>query len=204
MPYLALVSIALLVADIAGITLGQTGFIIASIAAFLAFITTANAGIAAASCYPLAMSRDGLLPPVMAASFLRNDLPSTSIIITGLLIILAIICLPLETLVEIASALLIISYALANLAQLVLRKKREINYRPTFWAPFFPWLQYISVAGLLLLLVQIGLKPLLWSLAFSGLVCIIPLARAKYLGDNSIPLPPEPKSTLQGKMSKNV
>ena len=190
------------VADIAGAALGQTGFIIASIAAFLAFITTANAGIAAASRYPLAMSRDGLLPSFMGDSFLKNDLPSTSIIITGVLIILAIICLPLETLVEIASALLIISYALAILAQLILRKKKEKDYRPTFWAPFFPWLQYISIAGLLVLLVQIGLKPLLWSLAFFGLVCIFPLVRAKYLGDNSIPLPPEPKNTKQGKRSK--
>jgi len=131
-------------------------------------------------------------------------LPSTSIIVTGLLIMLVIICLPLETLVEIASALLIISYALANLAQLVLRKKKVTNYKPTFLAPFFPWLQYISVAGLLVLLVQIGLKPLLWSLTFSGLVCIFPLARAKYLGDKSIPLPPEPKITQQRKRSKNV
>jgi basic amino acid/polyamine antiporter, APA family len=187
------------VADIAGITLGQTGFVIASIAAFLAFVTTANAGIAAASRYPLAMSRDGLLPAVLGDSFLKNDLPSTSIIITGLLITLAIVCLPLETLVEIASALLIISYALATLAQLALRKKKEHNYKPTFWAPFFPWLQYISIAGLLVLLVQIGFRPLLWTLAFSGIVCLLPLARAKYLGDNSIPLPPEPKTAKQGK-----
>lgn len=192
------------VADIAGTTLGQTGFIVASLAALLAFVTTANAGIAAASRYPLAMSRDGLLPPVMGDSFLKNDLPSTSIIITGLLIILAIVCLTLETLVEIASALLIISYALVTLAQLALRKKKEHNYRPTFWAPFFPWLQYTSIAGLLVLLVQIGFRPLLWTLAFSGLVCILPLVRVKYLGDNSIPLPPEPKTTKQRKRSKNV
>jgi basic amino acid/polyamine antiporter, APA family len=192
------------VADIAGITLGQTGFIVASLAAFLAFITTANAGIASASRYPLAMSRDGLIPPVMGVSLLKSDLPSISIIFTGLLIILVIIYLPLETLVEIASALLIISYVLTNLAQLALRKKKETNYKPTFLTPFFPWLQCFSVAGLLVLLVQIGLKPLLWSLAFSGLVCLFPLIRAKYLGDNSIPLPPEPKTTLQRKRSKNV
>ncbi len=187
------------VADIAGITLGQTGFIFASIAAFLAFITTANAGIAAASRYPLAMSRDGLLPPVMAAGSQTTSLPKFSIIFTGLLIILAIIFLPLVTLVEMASALLIISYVMTNLAQLNLRKRKETNYRPTFWAPFFPRLQYISIAGLLLLLVQIGLKPLIWSLVFSGLVFLFPLVRAKYLGDNSIPLPPEPKTTQQRK-----
>lgn len=182
------------VADIAGITLGKAGFLIASLAAFLAFFTTANAGIAAASRYPLAMSRDGLLPPIMAAGFLKSGLPSTSIIITGFFIILSILFLPLDTLVEIASALLIISYALTNLSQLILRKKKETNYKPTFLAPFFPWLQYISIAGLLILLIQIGFEPLLWSLVLLAIASILPLVRAKHLGDNSIPLPPEPKS----------
>lgn len=182
------------VADIAGITLGQAGFIAASLAAFLAFITTANAGIAAASRYPLAMSRDGLLPPVIGAGFLKGNLPSISILCTGLLILLAIVLLPLDTLVEIASSMLLISYILANLAQLVLRKKKEPNYKPTFLAPFYPWLQYISIAGLLVLLIQIGIKPLLLALAVSGLVSFLPLVRAKYLGNNSIPLPPEPKN----------
>ncbi len=182
------------VADVAGITLGQAGFIVASLAAFLAFITTANAGIAAASRYPLAMSRDGLLPPVMGAGFLKGNLPSISILCTALLILLAIVLLPLNTLVEIASSMLLISYILANLAQLVLRKKKEPNYKPTFLAPFYPCLQYISIAGLLVLLIQIGIKPLLLALTISGLVSLLPLVRAKYLGDNSIPLPPEPKS----------
>ena len=182
------------VADIAGITLGQAGFIVASLAAFLAFFTTANAGIAAASRYPLAMSRDGLLPPVIGAGFLKGNLPSISILCTGLLILLAIVLLPLDTLVEIASSMLLISYILANLAQLVLRKKKAPNYKPTFLAPFYPWLQYISIAGLLVLLIQIGIKPLLLALAISGLVSLLPLVRAKYLGNNSIPLPSEPKN----------
>ncbi|MBM4235539.1 MAG: amino acid permease [Firmicutes bacterium] len=185
------------VADVAGITMGHVGLIVASLAAFLAFITTANAGIAAASRYPLAMSRDGLLPYVMGAGLQKGNLPSNSIFCTGLLILLAIVFLPLDTLVEIASSMLLISYILANLAQLVIRKKKEPNYRPTFTAPFYPWLQYISIAGLLVLLIQIGIKPLLFALVISGLAFLVPLVRARYLGDNSIPLPPEPKSSLK-------
>jgi len=80
---------------------------------------------------------------------------------------------------------------------LVIRKKKEPNYRPTFTAPFYPWLQYISIAGLLVLLIQIGIKPLLFALVISGLAFLVPLVRARYLGDNSIPLPPEPKSSLK-------
>lgn len=51
----------------------------------------------------------------------------------------------------------------------------------------------------MLLLVQIGLKQLLWSLAFLGLACLWPLVRVKYLQDNSIPQPPEPKTKDTGK-----
>jgi basic amino acid/polyamine antiporter, APA family len=182
------------IADIAGITLGQAGFIVASLAAFTAFITTANAGIAAASRYPLAMSRDGLIPKIMGSSLFNNDLPSVSILCTGLLMLISIVILPLETLVEIASSLLIIGYILTNAVQLWLHKKDEPNYKPTFRAPFHPWLQYIGIAGLMVLLVQIGIKPLLWSLAFLGFACLWPLVRAKHLTANSIPLPPEPKS----------
>ncbi len=181
------------------LTLGQVGFIVASLAAFTAFITTANAGIAAASRYPLAMSRDGLIPKIMGRCLFNNDLPSVSILCTGLLMLLAIVSLPLETLVENASSLLIIGYILTNAAQLWLHKKDEPNYRPTFRAPFYPWLQYIGIAGLMLLLVQIGLKPLLCSLAFLGVACLWPLVRAKHLQDNSIPLPPEPKNKYTGK-----
>lgn len=41
---------------------GNTGFMVLSAAALLAFITTANAGIMAAARSPLAMAKDDLLP----------------------------------------------------------------------------------------------------------------------------------------------
>lgn len=182
------------IADIAGLTLGQAGFIIALMAAFTAFITTANAGIAAASRYPLAMSRDGLIPNFMGKSIFNNELPSVSIICTGLLMLVAILILPLESLVEIASSLLIIGYILTIIALIWLHKIEAPNYRPTFQAPWYPWLQYIGIAGLALLLVQIGLKPLLWSLSLLVFASLWPLVRAKHLKDIFIPLPPEPKN----------
>ena len=52
------------VADSARITLGKPGYLIILVASTLAFFTTANAGIMAASRYPLALSEDRLIPPV--------------------------------------------------------------------------------------------------------------------------------------------
>jgi len=50
------------VADSAELFMGQTGYIIITIASLLAFVSTANAGIMAAARYPLALSRDKLMP----------------------------------------------------------------------------------------------------------------------------------------------
>jgi len=109
------------IADVGKIIAGNPGFIIISIAAFLAFITTANAGIMSASRYPLALSRDNLLPQGISKVSKKFKTPALSIIITGLFIILSLL-LPLEMLVkaaidlgmkaiEITSAFLLISIA---------------------------------------------------------------------------------------------
>lgn len=189
------------VADTAGITLGQAGFMVTTLAALLAFITTANAGLASASRYPLSMSRDGLIPPIMGKSLNNNGLPSVAILSSGLLMLIAIVFLPMETLVEITSALLLITYILTNAAHLLLRWKAPANYKPTFLAPLYPWLQFFSIAGLLLLLIQFGLKPLLVAVGFSLFAIIWPLIRKKYLAENSIPLPPEP-ARHSGKLNR--
>ncbi|MCD4651444.1 MAG: amino acid permease, partial [Candidatus Cloacimonetes bacterium] len=78
------------IADAAKNIAGTPGFIILSIAALIAFITTANAGIMAASRYPLALSRDNLLPEAMGKVSKKFKTPATSIIITGLFIVLAL------------------------------------------------------------------------------------------------------------------
>jgi len=53
------------ISDGARVFLGDTGVIILNFAAILAFISTANAGIMAASRYPTALAHDGLLPVVV-------------------------------------------------------------------------------------------------------------------------------------------
>ena len=52
------------VAAAADYAMGRFGVILLSVAALLAFVSVANAGLMSASRYPLAMSRDHLLPPI--------------------------------------------------------------------------------------------------------------------------------------------
>jgi len=128
------------IADTAKIIAGTPGFIIISIAALLAFITTANAGIMSASRYPLALSRDNLLPNAVGKVSKRFKTPVFSIFITGLFIVLSL-QLRLEMLVKAASVVILTAYVLTNLAVIILRESKLKNYRPSFKAPFYPWLQ---------------------------------------------------------------
>ena len=154
------------VSDAALMFAGNLGVIILGAAAFFALITTANAGIAAASRYPMAMSRDGLLPHYFQYIGSRFQTPYISILFTGAFIVLIIFLLKLELLVEVASTLLIITYILVNIAVIVLRKRKDRDYKPTFHSPFFPWMQVIGIIGLGLLVAEMGKTPLLVSLLF--------------------------------------
>ena len=75
------------ISDSANVFMGSFGKIILAIAALLAFISTANAGILAASRSPLAMSRDRLLPSIFEKVGKRFHTPYVSIIFTTIFMI---------------------------------------------------------------------------------------------------------------------
>ena len=153
------------IADAAKNIIGTPGFIIISIAALLAFITTANAGIMSASRYPLALSRDNLLPNAVSKINKRFKTPVLSIFITGLFIVLAL-QLPLEMLVKAASVVILTAYVLTNLAVIILRESKLKNYRPSFKAPLYPWLQIFGIIVFSFFIIDLGLEAIEISIAF--------------------------------------
>ena len=88
-------------------------YYIVLLASLLAFITTANAGIMAASRYPMALSRDKLLPAWIGQLHPRYQTPLPALSLTGLIIAIALF-LPLNTLVKAASAAVLSSYTFPN------------------------------------------------------------------------------------------
>lgn len=146
--------------------MGEWGLILLSFAAITAFITTANAGILAASRTPMAMSRDSLLPRIFSRVNQRYGTPRFAIIITSVFMLLVIIFLNIESLVKTASALMIILYMMDNISLILMRESKLGNYRPKFKAPLYPWLQGLSVILYLVLLFNMGTVPLLISAAF--------------------------------------
>jgi APA family basic amino acid/polyamine antiporter len=151
------------ISDGAGAFLGTAGRVALSIGAILAFVSTANAGMMAASRYPLALSRDGLIPEFIRKINPRFRTPHVSIIITGIFMTVAIF-LKLNVLVKVASTVLILTYLFSCLSIIVLRESRLQNYQPKFHAPLYPWVQMAGIVGFGLLLFEMGGPALLASL----------------------------------------
>ncbi len=145
---------------------GTWGIIAIEAAALFAFITTANAGVLSASRSPLAMSRDGLLPEGLSETSKRFQTPHTAILITSTFIILVVGLLSIEDLVKTASTMMILMFILVNISVIVMRSSKLQSYRPIFRAPFYPWLQIVSVVLYGFLIFEMGLVPLLLTFGF--------------------------------------
>ncbi len=140
---------------------GKTGSMIMAFVAILAFVSTANAGILAASRFPMAMSRDHLLPGFFAKVNRRFNTPHFSIIFTGIFMLAVILFLDLENLAKMASTMKIILYILVILASIIMRESRILNYKPTFVSPLYPWLHIAGIVCYCFLLYGMGIVSLL-------------------------------------------
>jgi len=149
--------------------MGSAGFALLGLAAIAAFITTANGGILAASRYPMAMSRDRLLPPLLADISSRFKTPHVSILLTGGFMIAAIVFLDIEVLVKTASTLMIILFILVNASVIIMRESKIQSYRPKFKSPLYPYIHIFAIISYSALIIDMGLVPLLITAGFVGL-----------------------------------
>ncbi|SFR51519.1 amino acid permease [Halogeometricum limi] len=141
-------------------TLGQVGVIIVILAAILALISTANAGILSSSRYPFAMSRDSLVPPAFSSVSDRFGTPVASITLTGAVLLVLIAFVPILEIAKLASAFQILVFALINLAVVAFREG-SAEYEPEFTSPLYPWMQIFGAITGVLLLTQMGAIALL-------------------------------------------
>ena len=147
-------------ADVAELTLGDAGVVLIVIAAVLALLSTANAGILSSSRYPFAMSRDGLAPEVLETVSERFNTPTTAITLTGAVMLALIAFVDILDIAKLASAFQILVFGLVNAALIAFRNADLAHYDPEFTAPFYPWVQLFGIASSGVLLTQMGLVPL--------------------------------------------
>ncbi|MES3516727.1 MAG: amino acid permease [Natronomonas sp.] len=140
--------------------LGPIGTAAVVVAALLALASTANAGLLSASRFPFAMARDGLAPSAFEQVSDRFNTPSLSILLSGAIVVVMIIFLPIEQVAKFGSAFQIIVFILVNLALIGFREGAIDEYEPVFTSPLYPWMQIFGIAGGFLVLTQVGFVPL--------------------------------------------
>ncbi len=151
---------------------GNIGLVLMSFTAMLAFVTTANAGIMSSSRVALALGRDGLVPDVFTKLSQKHKTPYISVLFTGGFITVIILSLHIDSLVKVASAMMLFLFILNNLSLIIIRNINLRNYRPTFKAPLFPYLQMAAIGVYLILIYQMGPKILLMTI-FVIFLCLV-------------------------------
>lgn len=132
------------------------GILLIVIAAIAAFASTGNAGIMSASRYPLAMSRDGLMPQFFG-KIGRFKTPHISVLSTTFVMILVLLLFDVEAVAKLASAFQLLLFFLLNLAVVVMRESKIEAYKPGFNSPFYPWVQILGMIISIWLVSEMGL-----------------------------------------------
>jgi basic amino acid/polyamine antiporter, APA family len=142
---------------------GGLGVMLMVAAAIAAFASTGNAGILAASRYPLAMARDRLVSPAFARVG-RFRTPTIAIMTTAAVMIASIILFDVEGIAKLASAFQLLLFSLLNLAVVIMRESRIEGYDPGYRSPFYPLMQVLGFLIPLWLIAEMGHMAILFTL----------------------------------------
>jgi len=163
-------------ADGAGALLGGAGVAFISVIAVIALTSMANAGVLSSSRFPLAMSRDDLLPAALQTIDERFKTPRNSVLLTGIVLLLLIAFVPVIELAKLASAFQILVFSIINVSLIAFREAEVPSYQPDFRAPGYPFVQVFGFVAGMGLLTQMGTVPIL------GAVGIVASSALVYLG----------------------
>lgn len=146
---------------------GKWGKLVVAIAAILAFSSVANAGILSASRYPLAMSRDHLMPRVLARLG-KDGIPRIAVIFTLALVVGVIVAFDPSRIAKLASSFQLLMFALVCAAVIVMRESRIESYDPSFRSPLYPYTQIVGIMSAGMLLAQMGWLPQAFTVGLVG------------------------------------
>jgi amino acid transporter/mannitol/fructose-specific phosphotransferase system IIA component (Ntr-type) len=151
------------VASAAARLVGDWGVYAVVLAAVLGFFAMANAGILSASRFPLAMSRDSLLPGFFK-SITGDGTPRNAVIVTVLLTMGVILAFDPLKIAKLAGAFQLMIFSLLCLAVIVMRESRIESYDPGFSSPLYPWLQLVGIVVPAVIIARMGTLSILFSL----------------------------------------
>ncbi|MAO65791.1 MAG: amino acid transporter [Balneola sp.] len=143
------------------------GLILVVVAAVAAFASTGNAGIMSASRYPMAMARDKLINKHFATVG-KLGTPHWSVIGTVALMLFFLLAFNVAEVAKLASAFQLLLFGLLNLAVIVMRESKIAEYDPGFNSPWYPWIQIIGVIFSIILIFEMGILSILFTVAVSA------------------------------------
>lgn len=142
-------------ASAAAVAGGPTAKVVMSAVAVTGLISMSNAGLMAASRFPVAMAEEGLLPEALS-TLAASGAPTASLLLTGAVLLLLVTCMPVVKLAKLASGFTIFTFSVINGVVVLLRQAAPHWYAPTFRSPLYPLPQYIGVVGGLAILWSLG------------------------------------------------
>jgi len=172
-------------ADGAGALLGGAGVVFISVVAVVALTSMANAGVLSSSRFPLAMSRDDLLPPALRAIDGRFKTPRNAVVLTGAVLLLLIAFVPVIELAKLASAFQILVFSFENMALVAFRVADVPSYEPDFRAPGYPYVQVFGFVAGIALLTQMGTVPILGAVGIIAGSALVYLAYGRSRTDRT-------------------
>ena len=147
--------ISVFAAELAGSTFG----VIVAIISVLTMISMALAGILASSRFLFAMARDKLLPPKLEEMNAKYETPHWAILLTGAVMGMAILFLPLKDVVKLASGFKIMIFIMINSCVIVLRQTSDTHgWDPAYKGPLYPFMQIWGIVAGCFLISLLGQK----------------------------------------------
>jgi mannitol/fructose-specific phosphotransferase system IIA component (Ntr-type) len=133
------------------------------------------------------MSRDHLIPGIFSKLSARN-IPLYGIAVTVSLIIFLVMSFDIASIAKLASAFQLMMFALICFAVIVMRESRIEAYDPGYRSPFYPWMQLFGVFSPMWLIAEMGMVPILFSLALVtvGTIWYISYARGRVVRSGAI------------------
>ncbi len=138
------------------------GVAIIVLGGLLSTMSALNATILAASRVAFSMARDRWLPKQIAHIDPVRRTPRAAIVVTGVILIVMAVTLPIEAVGSAASLIFLLTFALVNLSVIALRRKApEIERR--YRVPFYPLTPILGIVlNLFLALYQFTFQPIAW------------------------------------------
>ena len=128
----------------------------------LSTMSALNATVMAASRVAFSMGRDLWLPPRMSKIHSTRRTPYIAVFVTGFILIIMAVTLPIEAVGSAASLIFLLTFAMVNLSLIALRRKYPEIPRK-YRVPLYPFLPILGfVLNIFLALYQFNFQPIAW------------------------------------------